>query len=102
MATSPYLTNYGITKDSVSFIVTFDIPDNCDYLTSLDTSGEHIIAVSLQSGEREPAASFKTESVILECDMSGELAVAFELPPDYGDGGSLIKKPRIVVSDLLA
>lgn len=99
MASSLYLSSYGIVKETGYFKFSFDIPINCTY-TVIHNAGEsnYTIVISIAPSEKGPSPIFSTESISVECDASGEVCVEFELP---SSGLGLAKRPKLTVNDLI-
>ncbi|RTY95192.1 hypothetical protein [Flavobacterium sp. GT3R68] len=94
------LGDYAVKKDpTVDFILTFKIPDNCNYSTSVD-NGVNIVTIKLDEGEKDPSPIY----VRYDMDYSmtnGLLTIQFE-QQDITDTTTVIyvKKPKVIVTDL--
>lgn len=100
---SLYLQNYGLQKVANEFVVSFQIPQNCDYAVSQDSNNVNLITVTLKAGEKDPSDKFDFYEENFQC-VNDVLLVDFELPDgdSVGDDGigAGIKKPRLRVDDL--
>ncbi len=97
---SAYLRIYGLEKHPTDFILSFDIPINCDYTVSTDGNDLHIVSVALQSGETSPSPDFQSHTENFE-SKDDFLDVGFELPDvQLTNVGKKVVKPRFRVDDI--
>jgi len=102
MASSPFLSHYGIYKETDNFKFTFYIPNNCSYSVEHDTSNNvYTVVVTLDPAAKGPSPVFVEHSFFVYCDESANVDVEFQLPQISG-GVGLAKKPKLTVSDLRA
>ncbi|NBL64228.1 hypothetical protein GV828_03320 [Flavobacterium sp. NST-5] len=99
---STYLRTYGLEKTLTDFVLSFDIPVNCDYAVSTDSNDLNVVTVTLQSGETSPSPDFQTHTENFE-SKDEVLQVGFELPDQQlASVGKKVVKPRFRVDDLIS
>jgi hypothetical protein len=87
------LRSYGVSSvDSLTFLVEFEIPDNCNY--SIKTVGTtYDICIELDPGQTQPSTDYKTykENFVT---TDGELDLQFK----QTEGSIVYPKPKVIVS----
>lgn len=94
------LGDYAVKKDpNVDFLLTFEIPDNCSYSTSVDNS-VNIVTISLDQGEKDPSPVYVRYNENYSM-TNGLLTIQFQ-QQEVNQSPSVVyyKKPKVVVSNL--
>lgn len=93
------LGDYAVKKDpTVDYLLTFEIPINSNYTTSIDNS-VNLVTITLDEGEKTPSTVYK--SFDLDYNMTnGLLTIQFE-QQDLTQTTSIVylKKPRVIIDN---
>ncbi len=88
------LRTYSLNRTaSMTYSLTFEIPDNCNYKTAV-VSGKNVITIELNKGQTTPSAVY-VANTITPSIINNIICVDFE--QEDPDTGLKSKKPKIRV-----
>ncbi|HLF50840.1 hypothetical protein [Flavobacterium sp.] len=95
------LRNYVVQKDpTVEFKLTFEIPANCNYTTSVDDL-VNLVTITLNPGEKDPSPSYSSYDLDYRM-INNLLTIQFE-QQDLTAIENLVyvKKPTVIIDNSL-
>lgn len=93
------LGNYAVKKNlNTNFRLSFDIPDNCNYTTSIDNQ-VNLVTITMNEGVKDPSSNYIKYDIDYSM-IDNLLTIQFE-QQDLTAIENLVyvKKPRVIVSN---